>query len=105
MPKILRDTIGLNMRLVVGYDSKVPLAVQAGTVYQPIRFDIKEAVSTIHALGAKVVGRIVTFRDPRLARWAVKNNKMDMVIQNTSGGAYNAGTYGTASFTNFATDP
>ncbi|HEX3614738.1 MAG TPA: putative glycoside hydrolase [Sporichthyaceae bacterium] len=85
---------------IVGYDSQVPLAVAAGTVMK--RFDIKEAVSTIHAAGAKVIGRIVTFRDPRLARWAVKNQKMDYVIQNTSGGAYNAGTYGTAAFTNFA---
>jgi hypothetical protein len=85
---------------IVGYDSQVPLAVQAGTVIK--RFDIKEAVGTIHGLGAKVVGRIVAFRDPRLARWAVKNGHMDYVIQDTSGGAYNAGTYGSASFTNFA---
>jgi hypothetical protein len=85
---------------IVGYDSQIPLAVQAGTVMK--RFDIKEAVDTVHALGAKVIGRIVAFRDPRLARWAVKNGKMDYVIQDTSGGAYNAGTYGTASFTNFA---
>jgi hypothetical protein len=97
------DTVQLDIKDedgIVGYDSQVPLAVQAGTVLK--RFDIKEAVGTIHALGAKVVGRIVAFRDPRLARWAVKNGKMDYVIQDTSGGAYNAGTYGTASFTDFA---
>jgi hypothetical protein len=97
------DTVQLDIKDedgIVGYDSQVPLAVAAGTVMK--RFDIKEAVSTIHGLGAKVVGRIVTFRDPRLARWAVKNGKMDYVIQNTSGGAYSAGSYGVAAFTNFA---
>jgi hypothetical protein len=92
----IKDEDGL-----VGYDSKVPLAVQAGTTAHK-SYDIKEAVDTIHALGAKVIGRIVAFRDPRMGKWALTNGHMDYLIQNTSGGAYNAGSYGTAAFTNFA---
>jgi hypothetical protein len=96
----IKDEDGL-----VGYDSKVPLAVQAGTVYlqggKP-RFDIDATVKEIHDLGATVTGRIVTFRDPKLGKWALNNHHMDYLIQDQSGNPYNAGNYGTASFTNFA---
>ena len=85
---------------VVSYDSAVPLVAQAGTSGK--YYDARTALDTIHGLGARVIGRIVAFRDPKLAGWAVRNGKMDMVIQNTSGGAYSAGNYGVASFTNFA---
>jgi hypothetical protein len=98
------DTVQLDIKDEdgnVGYDSKVPLAVEADTIKHK-SYDATEAVKTIHDLGAKVVGRIVAFRDPRLGRWAVEHGKMDYVIQNTSGGAYSAGNYGTAAFTNFA---
>ena len=98
------DTVQLDIKDedgLVGYDSKVPLAVEAGTTAHK-SYDAAEAVKTIHDLGAKVVGRIVAFRDPRLGKWAVEHGKMDYVIQNTSGGAYSAGNYGTAAFTNFA---
>jgi hypothetical protein len=98
------DTVQLDIKDedgLVGYDSKVPLAVQAGTTAHK-SYDIKEAVDTVHALGAKVVGRIVAFRDPRLGKWALNNGHMNYLIQNTSGGAYSAGSYGTAAFTNFA---
>jgi hypothetical protein len=37
-----------------------------------------------------------------MGKWALNNGHMDYLIQNTSGGAYNAGSYGTAAFTNFA---
>jgi hypothetical protein len=98
------DTVQLDIKDEdgnVGYDSQVPLAKEAGTTAHK-SYDIAEAVKTIHDAGAKVVGRIVAFRDPRLGKWALQNNHMDYLIQNTSGGAYNAGNYGTASFTNFA---
>jgi hypothetical protein len=98
------DTVQLDIKDEdgnVGYDSQVPLAKQAGTTVHK-SYDLAEAVKTIHDAGAKVVGRIVAFRDPRLGKWALQNNHMDYLIQNTSGGAYNAGTYGTAAFTNFA---
>ncbi len=98
------DTVQLDIKDEdgnVGYDSKVPLAVEAETTKHK-GYDAAEAVKTIHDLGAKVVGRIVAFRDPRLGKWAVEHGKMDYVIQNTSGGAYSAGNYGVAAFTNFA---
>jgi hypothetical protein len=89
---------------IVGYDSKVPLAVEAGTVYKPIRFDIAATIKEIHDLGATVTGRIVAFRDPRLGKWALNNRKMDMLIQDSSGNPYPAGNYGVGAFTNFAND-
>jgi hypothetical protein len=98
------DTVQLDIKDEdgnVGYDSQVPLAKEAGTTLHK-SYDIAEAVKTIHDAGAKVVGRIVAFRDPRLGKWALTNGHMDYLIQNTSGGAYNAGSYGTAAFTNFA---
>ncbi|MGQ0842770.1 MAG: putative glycoside hydrolase [Sporichthyaceae bacterium] len=97
------DTVQLDIKDedgIVGYSSQVPLAVQAG-VTRPY-YDAKAAVDEIHALGAKVIGRIVAFRDPRLGKWALSQGKMDLLIQNTSGGAYSAGNYGQGAFTNFA---
>jgi hypothetical protein len=98
----IKDEDGL-----VGFDSKVPLAVEAGTVYlqggKP-RFDIDAVTKEIHDLGATVTGRIVAFRDPRLGKWAMNNGHMDYLIQNSSGGPYSAGNYGVASFTNFANE-
>jgi hypothetical protein len=90
---------------LVGYDSKVPLAVEAKTVYlqggKP-RFDIDATVKEIHDLGATLTARIVTFRDPKLGKWSAANGHMDYLIQDTSGNPYSAGNYGTAAFTNFA---
>ncbi|MGQ0843039.1 MAG: putative glycoside hydrolase [Sporichthyaceae bacterium] len=97
------DTVQLDIKDedgIVGYLSEVPLAKQAGTALD--RYKAKEALEEIHALGARVTGRIVAFRDPRLGKWAQQNGKMDMLIQNTSGGPYSAGNYGVAAFTNFA---
>jgi hypothetical protein len=100
------DTIQLDIKDedgMVGYDSAVQLAKDSGaTVKAP--YVLADAVKEIHDLGARITGRIVAFRDPKLAKYAIKTGKMDMVIQDTSGNAYNAGTYGAASFTNFAND-
>ncbi len=85
---------------IVGFDSQVELAKKAGSAKDIYKLD--EAVKEIHDLGARITGRIVAFRDPLLAGWAEKNGEMDMIIQNTSGGAYDAGKYGRASFTNLA---
>ncbi len=96
----IKDEDGL-----VGYDSQVPLAVEAGTVYKPNgkpRFDIDATIKEIHDLGATVTGRIVAFRDPRLGKWALGKGKMDMLIQDSSGNPYPAGNYGVGAFTNFA---
>lgn len=99
------DTVQLDIKDeegIVGYDSQVPLAQQSEAARAI--YDAKTATDEIHALGARVVGRIVAFRDPLMARWAVKNGKMDYVVQQPGGGAYNAGSYGAASFTNFGNE-
>jgi hypothetical protein len=85
---------------IVGYDSQLPLAKEAGVVMK--RYDAAEALKTIHDLGATVTGRIVAFRDPRLGKYALKQNKMDWLIQDASGNPYPAGNYGVGAFTNFA---
>jgi hypothetical protein len=97
------DTVQLDIKDedgMVGYKSGVQLANDDGaTVNAP--YDLAAATKEIHDLGGRVVGRIVAFRDPKLAKYAVTKGKMDMVIQDKSGNAYNAGSYGAASFTNF----
>jgi hypothetical protein len=83
---------------VVGYDSKVPLANDIGAV-QP-SYKLEEAVRQIHELGGRVVGRVVAFRDPILAKHAWETGNRHQVIQSPGGGLYTQ--YG--GFTNFA-DP
>ena len=97
------DTIELDVKDEdghVGYASEVQMAKDAGAIEEHYKID--DAVKEIHDLGGRVVGRIVAFRDPKLAKWAIQTGKTDMIIQDTSGNPYNAGTYGAASFTNFA---
>jgi hypothetical protein len=85
---------------IVGYDSAVPLAQQVGAASDI--YDAKQMLATIHGLGARVVGRLVCFRDPKLAQWAWDHGQHDMVIQDKRTGQPWAGSYGTSSFTNFA---
>lgn len=69
---------------IVGYDSDIDLAHEIGAVRQ--EYELEKAVDLLHAKGVRVIGRIVAFRDGPLARWAVENDRMDMVIQDTEGG-------------------
>ena len=78
----------------VWYDTGVELAHEIGAVTE--LYDLEQAVEELHAKGVRVVGRIVNFRDPRLANYAVQNGHLDWVIQNPDGSAY--GQYG--GFTN-----
>ncbi|MFO7292406.1 MAG: putative glycoside hydrolase [Actinomycetes bacterium] len=78
----------------VWYDTGVELAHEIGAVTE--LYDLEQAVEELHAKGVRVVGRIVNFRDPRLANYAVENGHLDWVIQNPDGSAY--GQYG--GFTN-----
>jgi hypothetical protein len=84
---------------IVGTDLPVPLARQIGAVQK--RYDVAEAIRTLHAAGARVIGRVVAFRDPVLAKWAWGHGHRDWVVQSPGGGPYNSG-YGDAEFTNFA---
>lgn len=83
---------------VIGYDSQIPLAKKIGAV-KP-EYEIRDAVRQIHDLGGRVIGRVVAFRDPVLARYAWDNGDHEQVIQSPGGAAYQ----GYGGFTNFA-DP
>ncbi|MFD3557340.1 putative glycoside hydrolase [Streptomyces goshikiensis] len=84
----------------VGYASQVPLARQIGAAKG--YYDARKAISEIHAAGAQVVGRIVAFRDPRLASASWKSGKRDQLVLTPAGEPYDGGHYGALSFTNFA---
>jgi hypothetical protein len=90
----IKDEAGL-----IGYASKVPLAVQSGAV-DP-QYDAREAIDELHGLGVRVIGRVVCFLDPILARWAWRNDQQAMVVQMAEGGPLRSG-YGEYAFTNLA---
>jgi hypothetical protein len=86
----------------VGYDSSVPLAREIGAVKN--RYDAHKVIATLHGMGARVIGRIVAFRDPILAQASHRQGKDHRLVQAPDGSPYDGGHYGTLSFTNFA-DP
>ena len=65
---------------IVGYDSKVPLR-QPDRRREARATRSREAVKQIHDLGGRVIGRIVAFRDPVLARYAWDHGHREQVIQ------------------------
>ncbi|WP_267243226.1 putative glycoside hydrolase [Streptomyces sp. PR69] len=87
----------------IGYASQVPLAKKTGAAKG--YYDAKQAIKEIHKAGGKVVGRIVAFRDPILARASWQEGKRERVVQTPDGQPYGAASnYGALSFTNFAND-
>jgi hypothetical protein len=82
---------------IIGWDSRVPLARRIGA--QRRTFDLGAAVKLLHARGARVIGRLVAFRDPVLAQWAWTHGHRNLVVQAPDGTAYSGGYGG---FTNFA---
>jgi len=80
----------------VGWASGVPLAKRLGA--QLDIYDLPEALRQLHALGVRVIGRIVCFRDPIQARAAWQAGRRAEVIQAPDGSPY--AKYG--GFTNFA---
>ena len=84
----------------VGYTSEVPLASKIGAVGG--YYDAEEAVQQLHDLDVRVIGRIVCFLDPAMAKWAVENDRDDLLVLDGSGTAPLANNYGTAAFTNLA---
>ena len=81
----------------LGYDSEVPFAQEYGS--GTTRYDLEEAVSTLHELGIHVIGRIVAFRDPVVSEAAWERDERDLVIQTADGDMYHGQYDG---FTNFA---
>jgi hypothetical protein len=81
---------------IAGWNPPVGLARTIGAA-QPI-YDLPRTVRRLHALGIRVIGRVVCFRDPILAAAAWRDGRRDEVVQTPSGGAY----AGYGGFTNFA---
>jgi hypothetical protein len=91
------NTVEIDLKDEAGqiwYDTGVTLAHEAGAVQ--VLFDLEEVVDELHNMGARVIGRLVNFRDPILATHAVANGDMDWVVQTPDGLPF--GQYG--GFTN-----
>lgn len=83
----------------VGYTTAIPLARQTGAAQD--LFDLGTAIDELHAMGVRVIGRIVAFNDPVLTRYAVSTGNLDWVLQ-TPDGRPLLSTYN--GFTNFNHD-
>jgi hypothetical protein len=79
----------------VGWSSGNALAKEMGALRR--YFDLRDAVKEMKARGLYVIGRVVAFRDPILARGAWAAGDRDWVLQDASGNPH--GAYG--GFTNF----
>jgi hypothetical protein len=89
----LINTVEIDLKDEAGeiwYDTEVPLANTIGAVNE--LWDLAEVVDELHALGVRVIGRLVVFRDPKLADHAVATGALDLVVQTPEGEAY--GQYG-----------
>jgi hypothetical protein len=75
----------------IGYRTQVPLANQIGA--SDNLYDLADAVRQLKARNVRIVGRLVVFRDPTLAKSAWGAGNTDQVLQNTDGSPYN-GRYG-----------
>ena len=67
---------------VVTYDSALDLPAQVGA--EDAQLDLEDAISTVHDHDGQVIARVVTFRDPMLARWGWANGRQDWVLQDTA---------------------
>jgi hypothetical protein len=84
---------------IVDFDPGVPLATQIGAIQK--KYDPAAVVQQLHAMGVRVVGRIVAFNDPKLGKWAWTHGHKDWVIQDGHGHPYVYG-YAKSNFGNFA---
>lgn len=83
---------------IVNFDPGVALATQDGAVQK--YYDPKQVADQMHQMGVRVIGRVVSFKDPKLGAWANAHGKKDWLVQTPSGGPY-GGNYGSgAQFTN-----
>ncbi len=79
----------------IGHRTEVRLAQLSGASRE--LYDLREAIEELHDLGVRVIGRIVAFRDPTLARYATASGDRDWVLQTPDGRPLS--NYG--GFTNF----
>jgi hypothetical protein len=98
------NTIELDIKEEDGYvdfDTSVRLAHEIHAVR--VLYDPHKAITLLHKMGVRVVGRIVCFRDPKLAAWAWAHHHRDWDVQAPGGKApYKSAKYGGAAFTNWA---
>ena len=83
------DTVELDLKDdsgIVGFDTNVARAADIGAVVR--NYDLDTAILTLKNRGVRVVGRIVTFRDPKLAAAAWAAGQGDQVIQTARGDLY-----------------
>ena len=81
---------------VVGFEPNIAWARTIGAA-RPI-YSLPEAVSELHHLGVRVVGRLVCFRDPIAATAAWKAGRKSEVVQTPTGDQYS----GYGGYLNFA---
>ena len=85
----------------LGYPSAVPLAATIGAKMD--FYDARDALDELHAAGVRVIGRIVCFLDPTLARWALANGQPDYLVHDATGVTpLPSDDYGDAAFVNFS---
>jgi hypothetical protein len=98
------NTIELDVKEEDGYvdfDTSVRLAHRIKAVR--VLYDPHKVIREMHTMGIRVVGRIVCFRDPKLAAWAWSHHHRDWDVQAPGGKApYKSAKYGGAAFTNWA---
>ncbi|WP_346055161.1 putative glycoside hydrolase [Amycolatopsis dongchuanensis] len=98
----LIDTVQLDIKDEdgeIGYDSQVPLAREIGAAKG--YYDARAVLDQLHAMKIRVVGRLVAFRDPLLARASWDAGHRERLVQTSDGEAWASG-YGDYTFTNFA---
>lgn len=83
----------------IGPATELEVAHRTGAASADCDIDLDAAVAELHDRDVAVVGRVVAFADPMVARWAWDNGERDWVIQ-TAGGDMFVGKY--AGFTNFS---
>jgi len=98
------NTIELDVKEEDGYvdfNTSVRLAHQIHAVR--VLYNPHAVIPFLHKMGVRVVGRIVCFRDPKLAAWAWAHHHRDWDVQAPGGKApYKSAKYGGAAFTNWA---
>ena len=92
----IKDEVG-----EIGYDSDVALADTVGATASAY-YDARAALDELHALGVRVIGRIVCFLDPLMGGWAWSQGRSDMVVLDGAGATPLANNYGAAAFSNVA---
>lgn len=87
------NTVEIDLKDEAGqiwWATSVPLAAEIGAISE--LWNLGEVVRELHAQGVRVIGRLVVFRDPVLAAWAVEQGQTDWIVQNPDGTPY--GQYG-----------